>query len=684
MARPVRSTFILALVTLATALAAVGGWQFARASAPVSGPIILISIEALRADHLSAYGYAHGSTPAIDALASDGIVFEHAYAHAPQTLPSHASLFTGRLPFETGVRDDVGFHMDADERPLAELLRERGFATGGVVSTFLLRPATGISRGFEFYDADMPAGQIGSPLDRIERDGATSEAIAERWLESQDSSRVFLFLQLNEPHAPYDPPERFNALAPYDGEIAYADEIVGRLVRWLKTHQLYDRSTILLVADHGEGLGEHGESEHGLFLYDEDIRVPFIVKPASGEGAGRRVAGVVQLADVTPTILDLAKAPIPGALRGWSLEPVLDDDGTVPDRVVYAEADYGRTFFGWSAIASLTDGHRQYIRAPREELYDLTSDPREERNLAESAELEDRRRELDALVENAPPLRPEGRSEETNPLFVASYGHTRLLAPADPTDDRDPVDPKDAVSILERYRVAMNRATERQWAAGLDALERLLRTSAAQPNVLNDLVSIAARAGQPDRALAASDRLAALVPTDAGALLRGAQLLLAAGRLEDARNRANAALEGADEDRRVAWRAHVLLADIALAGDDADLARREAALADEAEPGTPIAQLVDARRLVAEGRDEEAAAVLGRALAAARDGDRPLPGLHALAGETFARLQQHDRAKTELVEELHQFPENARARKALAALYAAADAPAPASLPSHQ
>jgi choline-sulfatase len=674
-ARPVRSTFILALVTLATALAAVGGWQFARASAPVSGPIILISIEALRPDHLAAYGYRNGSTPTIDALAADGIVFEHAYAHAVQTLPSHASLLTGRLPFETGVRDDVGFPLNEDERPVAELLRERGFATGGVVSTFLLRPTTGISRGFDFYDASMPAGQIGLPLDRIERDGAISEAVAERWLEAQESSRVFLFLQLNEPHAPYDPPERFNALAPYDGEVAYADEIVGRLVHWLKTHQLYDRSTILLLSDHGEGLGDHGESQHGLFLYQEDIRVPFIIKPAGGTSAGRRVSGVVQLADVTPTILDLAKAPLPGTLRGWSLEPVMDGDPTVPDRDVYSEANYGHTFFGWNALASLTDRRRQYIRAPREELYDLESDPREERNLADDVALENRRKELDALAGHGPAPLANSRQEEGGPLFAAAYGVSRLQVPT--LDSADTVDPKDAAVILERYRTAVDRAAERRWGPALDALDRILHTDPEQPNVLADVAAIAARAGQVDRAVAALDRLAELVPIDPGSLLDGAGLLLRAGRLDEARHHAETALERAGDDRRSAWRGHVLLADVALAEGDPPTARREAALADESDPGLPIIDLVEARLLVAQGEDASAAALLERAIDDVSDTeDRRLPGLHTLAGETLARLDLRDRAEAELVEALREFPEDRAARTALTKLYAAADSPA--------
>ena len=367
---PVRFTFILVLAALGTGLAAVGGWRYARASAPVSGPIIVISIDTLRADHLPAYGYTKVKTPAIDALAADGAVFERAYSHAPQTLPAHASMLSGQLPFETGVRDNVGFAVKTGERLLPQMLRERGFTTGGVVSAFVLRKETGISQGFDFFDGEMPPAAPELSIGQVQRDGGASEKIAEHWLDTIGTSRAFLFLHLYEPHKPYAPPERFAEYAPYDGEIAYADEIVGRLVKYLKSHQLYDRSTIMLLSDHGEGLGDHGEQEHGLFVYDEAIHVPLIVKQEGNTGAGRRIADLVQHIDLVPTILDLVKAPRVGSLRGRSLKPVLEGTGTLPPPTVYSEALYARYHFGWSELTSLTDERYRYIKAPREELYD--------------------------------------------------------------------------------------------------------------------------------------------------------------------------------------------------------------------------------------------------------------------------------------------------------------------------
>src|SRR5262245_3829558 len=301
--RPLRFTFIIFLAALGTALAAVGGWRYARASAPLSGPIVVISIDTLRADHLPAYGYAKVKTPAIDALAADGVIFERAYSHAPQTLPSHVSMLSGRLPFEHGVRDNIGFTVKADEPLLPRLLHDAGFATGGFVSAYVLRDETGIARGFDLYDATLPPSSPEVAVGELQRDGMQTLAAADRWLDSTSSRRLFLFFHIYEPHSPYTPPQRFNALAPYDGEIAYADEIVGGLLDSLKRRGLYDNALVVLTSDHGEGLGDHGEQEHGLFVYRETIRVPLIVK-LPGNHERRHVSTPVQHIDLLPTIVD--------------------------------------------------------------------------------------------------------------------------------------------------------------------------------------------------------------------------------------------------------------------------------------------------------------------------------------------------------------------------------------------
>src|SRR4051812_40914431 len=493
--RSLRFIFILILAAVGTGLAAAGGWRYARASAPVSGPIILISIDTLRADHLPAYGYTKVKTPAIDALAADGVVFERAYSHAPQTLPAHAALLSGRLPFETGVRDNVGFALKPGERLLPQMLRERGFTTGGIVSAVVLREETGISQGFDFFDAEMPPASPELSIGQVQRDGAQSEQIAEHWLGSIGTSRAFLFLHLYEPHKPYAPPDRFSAYAPYDGEVAYADEIVGRLVKYLKSHQLYDRSTIVLLSDHGEGLGDHGEQEHGLFVYDEAIHVPLIIKQESNAGGGRRIADLVQHIDIVPTVLDFVKAPIPGQLRGRSLKPLLEGTGRLAPATVYSEALYARYHFGWSELTALTDERYRYIKAPTEELYDLQRDPDERTNIADerAQARQAMRAALDTVAAGATIQAPAEVSPEARERLQAlGYVGAQSGGIAAAAGEALP-DPKEKRAILERYRAAVDLAGERQWGQAIALLQQVLKEDPEMADVWAQLAAFATR-----------------------------------------------------------------------------------------------------------------------------------------------------------------------------------------------
>src|SRR5262245_2644556 len=476
------------MVAAGAALAAVGGWRFARASAPVNGPIVLVSVDSLRPDHLPVYGYKKIKTPAIDQLGADGVVFDRAYSHAPLTLPAHASLLSGRLPFETGVRASSGFVVNGSERMLAEVLADRGYATGAVVSSFALRKETGIGQGFTFFDAELPQPSPASVVELLERDGTISEQVAERWLDSIGTTRAFLFLHLAGPHKPYAPPERFSAYSPYDGEIAYADEIIGRLVKYLKTHQLYDQSTIILVSDHGEGLGDHGEQEHGLLVHGEAVRVAFIVKPAAGQGAGRRVADLVQHIDLVPTILDLAKAPQPGNLRGQSLKPLIDGTGRLPERSVYSESLFGRYQFGWSGFTSVTDGRYRLIRSTssHEELYDLELDASERTNVSD--EVRDVRialtAALDGLLAGSSIQQPAEVTPEDRERFEALGDVGAMVDPPFIADGRE------GVAVLETYRAAVDHDAAREWPEAIDLLQQLLRLNPTSADAWMRLGSI--------------------------------------------------------------------------------------------------------------------------------------------------------------------------------------------------
>ena len=637
MSRPLRYTFILGIAALGTALAAVGGWRYARASAPVPGPVILISIDTLRADHLPAYGYRAIKTPAIDSLANDGVVFERAYTHSTQTLPSHAAIMTGRLPFENGVRDDDAT-LGADERPLAQMLRDRGYATGGIVSSGLLRRTTGLARGFDFFDDDVPAGDGDLPAAFRRRSGAASEDIAERWLSGLGTMRLFLFLHIDEPRAPRTPS--------YDDAITAADAVVGRFVRYLKAHQLYDQSTILLVSDHGEGLGDHGEEEHGLLVYNEAIHVPLIVKPASGGGAGRRVADVVQLADIAPTVLDLVKAPQPGNLRGRSLKPLTEGGALSSAAGVYSESRYGRNRFGWSDLVSVTDGQFQYIRAPHEEMYDLRRDPRERENLIDGDVPEKTRNELReslAAIAGAAKPQPEGEA---------------------------PADPREKTATVEDFRAAVALVADRKWPQAIELLQKITRAEPSAVAAWRTLADVATLAERYDVAQAAAQRLVDLAPDDASRFVLAARVAFAAHKLDDAASHAMAALDLESRNTRVTADAHTVLALVALAQDDRDTARREALAARQSDRNSVLPLFVDAQLRANDGEVAEALPILEKANAtAAAAQSTPLLNLKYLTADVLMRSDRGAEAETFLLDELRDFPHNLNARAVLATLY---------------
>ena len=371
---------------LLAAVIAVAGAGGCAAPADEDGPppaLILISIDTLRSDHLPAYGYNGIETPAIDRLRRDGILFKHAYANAPLTFPSHSSMLTGLLPNAHGARDNLGYTLDAEHLPyLPRLLRERGYATGAAVSAQSLNGDLGLAVGFDLYDDEVQVqGARGTGQAQRKGDETLRRAIA--WLDGLGGRSFFLFLHLYEPHTPYEPPEPYASryASPYDGEIAAADAIVGKLLQVLDERQLYQSAAILLVSDHGEGLGDHGELEHGILLYREALQVPMILKLPGSRRAGREVETPAQLVDVFATFADLAgAAPDDQRLTGMSLRS-LADEPPAAERPLFAETFYPRLQYGWSDLGSVILGRLHMIDGVERELYDLAADPGERTDL---------------------------------------------------------------------------------------------------------------------------------------------------------------------------------------------------------------------------------------------------------------------------------------------------------------
>ncbi|MCU1347792.1 MAG: Arylsulfatase [Acidobacteria bacterium] len=353
-----------------------------RARSAAHAPVIIISIDTLRADHLPAYGYRNVATPHLDALRRDSVLFENAYAHVPLTLPSHVALLTGSLPAENGVRDNIGYRVDPRRTSLPSILKKAGYDTGAAISAYVLRASTGVGPMFDFYD-DGIAFESGVSLGALQRKGDETAAAAQRWVAQRGARPFFLMLHLYEPHTPYEPPEPFASQypsSPYDGEIAQADAIVGRFLDFLRANGLYDRSIIVLLSDHGEGLGEHGEDEHGILLHREALHVPLLIKLPKQELANGSVSAPVGLIDVAPTIASLAGIQPPREFHGIPLLSGLREE-VVASRSVYSETLYPMLHLGWSAARSLVGDRYHYIETTDPELYDLHSDPAERTNV---------------------------------------------------------------------------------------------------------------------------------------------------------------------------------------------------------------------------------------------------------------------------------------------------------------
>lgn len=392
-------------------------------------PVVLISIDTLRSDHLPAYGYDKVATPAIDALRKDAILFERAYSHVPMTFPSHSSILTGLLPTHTGVRDNVGYELDAQALPyLPRLLHDAGYATGAAVSAFVMRGEIGFSQGFDFYEDDIHS-RAGRGLGGVQRPGPETLQSALPWLRGVAGKPLFFFLHLYEPHAPYAPPEPYASRYPllYDGEIAAVDQVVGDLVAELKRLGIYDRALILLFSDHGEGLGEHGEDGHGILLYRHDLQVPLLVKLPAARHAGAAVSAPARLIDLAPTVLSVLGRDIPAAMQGKSLLDLLQPEKAPRD--VYAESYTPRLHFGWSELTSLIRDRFQYIQGPDPELYDLQADPGQLSNLLnqERRTFSELRRDLGPYL--TPLQAPKAVDEETK-KSLAALGYIGT-APAD-------------------------------------------------------------------------------------------------------------------------------------------------------------------------------------------------------------------------------------------------------------
>jgi arylsulfatase A-like enzyme/Tfp pilus assembly protein PilF len=452
--------------------------------------VVLVSLDTTRADRMGFLGSTRGLTPQLDALARQGVVFERAFAQAPLTTVSHATILSGTYPQFHRV-NDFGVPLPASVPWLPDLLRSQGYRTAAFVGALVLDPrgglAPGFDRGFDTYDAGFRIKR--GREDRyatMERRGGEVVSRALGWLAHPPPKPFFLWVHLYDAHDPYEAPAPFRsrfAKAPYDGEIAYVDAQVGRLIAGLQAAQVLDNTAVAVVADHGESLGEHGESTHGVFLYDPTIHVPLLIKRPGGKDGGRRMTSRVSAVDLAPTLLELAGVAVPSSMQGQSLLPLLSSPAPA-DRPAYAETDYPRRAFGWSSLAAWRVDRFLYVKAPRRELYDVAADPISARNLAgERVSLADRvGRDLEEFRRRTTAggsggaAAPAADPQLAEKLASLGYVSTGTAAPS-----AAGIDPKDKVAVANTLHEAIlsleNGDTPRAGAL----LERVIATDPQIP-----------------------------------------------------------------------------------------------------------------------------------------------------------------------------------------------------------
>ena len=436
--------------------------------------VLLITIDTVRADHIGAYGYAKGSTPVIDRLAREGVRFADATTQAPLTGPAHAAILTGRYPARFGVRDNATTPIPEGAATLAASFKAQGYRTAAFVAAFILDAQYGFGRGFDSFDARFAKF---TPQDKVEARRPAGEVVdaALAWLREQSNSQAnpqsairnpqwFLWLHLYDAHAPYASPAAYRSrfpASPYDGAVAYVDASIGRVIAALRQSGDLDHTIVSVIADHGEGLGEHGEDTHGFFLYDSTLRIPWILRLPGGAHAGGVVKEQARTVDVAPTLAALAGTGVPRDIDGESLVPLIEGGHRRDTPPSYAETFYPKLHFGWSELKSVRVGDWKYIDAPKPELYDLGHDAGERDNAIDrrgalagglSAEIARLESSFVALANRAAP-----QPDPETLARLRSLGYVGVAAPS--ASGRRGPDPKDAIGGLNAYLEQMQRVT---------------------------------------------------------------------------------------------------------------------------------------------------------------------------------------------------------------------------------
>ncbi|MEE9293734.1 MAG: sulfatase-like hydrolase/transferase [Phycisphaerae bacterium] len=520
--------------------------------------VLLVTIDTTRADYLRCYGRAAAQTPNLDELARGAVLFERSSASCPQTLPSHSTIMTGLYPFVHGVRRNATDRLPSAAVTLAEVLKEEGYATGAVVASFVLNAKFGIDQGFDAYRDFFPTGDV---ADERRGDEVCDDAL--ELLRSFSGQPFFLWVHFFDPHHPYES-ERFGDV---DSADAYADEIrfmdrqIGRLLRELHTLDVEDRTLVVVVGDHGEGLDDHGEYLHGYFVYETTIHVPLIIRRPGGASAGSRIRAQVRTIDIAPTVLDLVGAPPLPQAQGVSLTPLISGATEDLHLAAYAEATEGHSALGLARLRSLTVDGWKYVLAPSPRLYRIETDPGETRNLiAEHAEMATKLRgQLRALIADAPPpITPELSPVNLTADEIARLGALGYVGAVPQREEPgltelDTFEPKGNDPQDYAHAIELSLRAHRTLATGAFVLAEkqlgeLIQVFPQAADLHRDLAFALERQNKVDDAIRRYQQAVTMNPHDSETRVHLANLLMRQRRWEQAIGQLEGALEQDPED----------------------------------------------------------------------------------------------------------------------------------------
>jgi arylsulfatase A-like enzyme/predicted Zn-dependent protease len=539
----------LAVVLIAVALTILFIRQtrpdFSRLRGEANFNVILITLDTTRSDRLGCYGFNRVETPTIDGWAARGVRFENCITPTPLTLPAHSSILTGTLPLFHGIRDNGGFILPEELTTMAEVFKGRGYATGAFIAAYVLDSKWGLSQGFDTYFDRFDLGKFEKiSLGTVQRPANEVMDEALKWLEKNKDAKFFSWIHLYDPHTPYEPPPPFSekyARNPYVGEIAFVDSQLARLNRFLEETGLAERSFLVIAGDHGESLGEHQESTHGFFIYQEGTHVPLIfVTPFAGV-QGLSVPAVVSLVDIMPTVLEMTGSSIPSEVQGESLVPCFFQPGKNAERYVYSETFYPRFHYGWSELRAFQDVRHKLIIAPEKELYDLSADADETRNLAVTetgllAELETaatsfiERHSRNAYKMDIQKVDPETRER------LAALGYVGSFTDSSKLEGKALANPKEKIVVFNELSRAREMGMSGKAEEAISIIQQIIAGDPEIGDAYFSIGNICFKARRFAEAIPYFEKALELKPDDAFCVINIANSYLNMGRPADGEN----------------------------------------------------------------------------------------------------------------------------------------------------